>query len=186
MEDTLRYFFSAIFQSIAAILTLGAMFYMNYNDKTKTRINELIKETSRIYQPAGSEILNEVLKSNIIEVMREHYLPLHKDQQSYNFHRLIVEEYKSITKKLEEIKNLSPSLIILGILLLIFSSVGLFFVGYNVKLNELLFLFGILILVMTCTFLMNLLSIIIVSTELRELRYFRFFTAKKTKDKTLE
>lgn len=186
METTLLYFFSAIFQGIAAILTLGAMFYMNYLDKTKSRIAELEKEVNRIYQPGGIDILDKILKSNIIEVMRDHYLPLHKDQTSYNHHRSIVQEYETITKKLEEIKNLLPSLIILGILLLIFSSVGLFFVGYNVKLNELLFLFGILILVMTCTFLMNLLSIIIVSTELRELRYFRFFTAKKTKDKTLE
>jgi hypothetical protein len=186
MEDTLRYFFSAIFQGIAAILTLGAMFYMNYLDKTKSRIAELEKEVNRIYQPGGADILDKILRSNIIEVMRDHYLPLHKDQTSYSHHRFIVQEYETIANQLEEIKNLLPSLIIQGMLLLIFSSVALFFIGYNVILNEIIFFVGILVLFFTFTFLMNLLSIIIVSTELKELKYLKFFTAKKTKDKTLE
>ena len=41
MEDTLRYFFSAVFQGFAAIITLGIMFYLYYLDKFRNRIEDI-------------------------------------------------------------------------------------------------------------------------------------------------
>ncbi len=35
MEETLRYFFSAVFQGFAAIITLGAMYFLYFFDNIK-------------------------------------------------------------------------------------------------------------------------------------------------------
>jgi len=188
MEDTLRYFFSAIFQGIAAILTLGAMFYMNYNEKIKSRINELEKEAKRLWDPHDIMLLKKILLSNIIYVMRDEFLP-NKIHPDYDYHRKIVQEYETIIEKQNKIKKIMPFIVFEGVALLIFSSISLFCVGYSETLDQTLFIMGIVILLITLTFLANLESIMVISTGIEPLKIFKWFKNKmsdKSKDKTID
>ena len=180
MEDTLRYFFSTIFQGIAAILTLGAMFYMNYNEKTKTRIVELIHQTNRIYSPSNSEASQIALKTNLIVAMRDSFLSSKKDNPAYELHFQIVAEYNEINKKLEKIKVIMPSLIFQGVVLLMLSSFSLFGVGYSKEINDSLFIVGILVLIITSTFLKNLVTILRITTGIGALKLKDLFFIAKT------
>lgn len=179
MEDTLRYFFSAIFQGIAAILTLGAMFYMNYIDKTRSRISELEKEAHRLYEPGDAKILEIILLTNVIEVMKEHYLKLHEGDERYNYHRQIVKEYEDLTKRQVAIRSIIPYLLLKGIILLLVSSTALFCVGLNDNINSILFFIGLFVLLITFSFLLNLNKVISKSfyTEtIKQIKLKNFFT----------
>ena len=48
MEDTLRYFFSAVFQGFAAVMTLSVMFTIYRLDKFQTRKENLELQTSEL------------------------------------------------------------------------------------------------------------------------------------------
>lgn len=175
MEDTLRYFFSAIFQGIAAILTLGSMFYMNYNDKTKTRIKELEKEVYEFFRP-DSKQRNDVIQSNIIEVIIKVFSLPKYENEIFLRHNLIAEEYLLIVRKQNEIKKILPAIILQGIILLISSAFGLFNVGYNETFNDILYWMGMIVLLFTFLFLMNLLKLIIRTVDIRSLKFKHLFS----------
>lgn len=165
MEDSLRYFFSAIFQGIAAILALGAMFYMNFMDRTKNRINELILNTLRDYNPPAKK--TEIEKSNIIEVMKVNLLPtMNRENSSDQKFFMIAEEYDSLKSKKDYLNSKLPGLIRKGILLLVLSGVAMLCIGFYAFLNYLMYGVAILCVALTFIFLLDLKKIIFHSTEL--------------------
>jgi amino acid transporter len=173
MEDTLRYFFSAIFQGVAAILTLGAMFYMNYLEKSKSRIKELELETKTMYNP-DYKLNKQIFDTNIIEVMRDVFLP-NKTHESYDSHRKIVAEYNEIIKKQKEIKKILPAILPQGIFILISSAIGLFIIGYTEFLNKVVFWMGIILLLITILFCWNLLRLILATAEITLTKFKNLF-----------
>lgn len=178
MEDTLRYFFSAIFQGIAAILTLGAMFYMNYQDKAKSRIDELVNFTRTFYS-IPSEYRKVHSKSNIVEILKTHYENEKKDREIFYTAYEVINEYDGITSKLQDIKNIIPFLLVKGITLLIISSISLFAVGYHEYLNFVLFGTGLYSLFLIYKFLQNLEQIIVKSIDIDSIRDLSFMNLFK-------
>lgn len=167
--ETLRYFFSAIFQGIAAILTLGAMFYMNYLDRARNRINDL-EIKARISQ---SDLLSEDIQTstrNIIELIWER-VDSRTNQKGkkiagYDDMKSIYDQYVLLTSKEKYLKENLPGLVKKGIFLLVLSSISLFLVGLNCYLNYLLYLFGIVCIIYTIIYLMNLKTIIFKSSDI--------------------
>ena len=169
MEDTLRYFFSAIFQGIAAILTLGAMFYTYFLDKARSRISELEKDAWKQYPPNDPEVLEMFYHKNIIEVLIEDERT--KYIHPYDVFRVkIIDEFKAINQTLNKIKNMIPYLLIKGILLLVISSTALFAVGYGEILNWILFYAGILTLIITYSFIITLYNLILSALDLKDVK----------------
>ena len=63
-SDTLRYFYSAIFQGFAAIITLGSMFYIYFRQQIENRKDELKKNMEHEYRsspPIYKKINNEII-----------------------------------------------------------------------------------------------------------------------------
>ncbi len=60
MEDTLRYYFSAMFQGFAAIIALGAMYFLYFFDKVENQKKEIalkLKGFERIVPGSNDSIL---------------------------------------------------------------------------------------------------------------------------------
>lgn len=169
MEDTLRYFFSAIFQGIAAILTLGAMFYMNYQERSRSRIKELSDEV-RTFFSVHIERTTEELRMNPVELMISRQKLPRYDHENYENHNLIADEFLEIVNKLNLIKEIIPPLIFQGIVLLVVSSISLFAVGYSDIGNKITFCFGIFILFIMSAFLKNLIAMLRITTGIGSLK----------------
>jgi len=182
MEDTLRYFFSSIFQGIAAILTLGAMFYMNYLEKVKSRIEELINKTKTMISITTVPESIIELEQNMLEVMR-HKIEIKKGDENYNRHFKILDEYDLLNHKVILVKEIIKPIIFQGIVLLVISGISLFGVGYSNIGNNIAFCFGILILFIMSAFLKNLVAILRITTDIGALRIKDLFYVYKSKKK---
>lgn len=174
MEDTLRYFFSAIFQGIAAILTLGSMFYLSYLEKINSRIQNLIIETNKIYFPPKKAIV-EILGSDIIQHLKKNYLPT-MDQKSELFETYcyIISEYEKLKNKKDKLDDKLPGILMFGLLILILSTICLFSIGYYDWLNIAVFVIGVFTTILTLSFLYNTVEIIFYTFD-----YEYFFAIKK-------
>ena len=70
MEDTLRYFYSSVFQGFAAIITLGAMYFLYFFDKTNSQKKDLINKLNSYGNYASYENKDYITKNGIIKRFR--------------------------------------------------------------------------------------------------------------------
>lgn len=156
MEDTLRYFFSAVFQGFSALITLGIMFYLYYLDRQTRKIDEIEKDLM-IFKPdrlsPGSEEKIKYYIENGIFIYTKKYLLPPLVEANPN-HQIVVgiKRYDSIVK--QKI-ILSDSLLVLfkiATLTLVVSIISLFMIGYYSWLSTILFFIGIVIIALCLVF----------------------------------
>ena len=156
MEDTLRYFFSAVFQGFAAIVTLGIMFYLYYMDKQSRKLDDIEKALS-VFKPDrltnnSEEKINYYVEYGIFEYANKFLLPplvgkkpTHQIVITLNRYNIIVKQNKLLSDQLKKLFKIA-------ILILILSLLSLFTVGYFHSLNIILFIIGIIIIVLSVIF----------------------------------
>jgi hypothetical protein len=69
MENTLLYFFSALFQGFAAIITLGSMFYLYFIEHLNEQKAKIEEELKRQFNPQR-DVQNTLIVRGIIEYCR--------------------------------------------------------------------------------------------------------------------
>lgn len=160
MEDTLRYFFSAVFQGFAAIITLGIMFYIYYIDKQSRKIDEIEKKLM-IFEPNlqtanYEEKINYYVEHGIFKYA-SHYLlpplieakPMHQIVVAMKKYDLIIKQKEFLSKKIKELFKIAT-------LILIVSLVSLFMIGYYQWLSIALFIIGIITILLCIIFFTRL------------------------------
>ena len=160
MEDTLRYFFSAVFQGFAAIITLGIMFYLYYLDKFRKRLEDIENFFHGYKPPTGTENDFYVKEHGLILFVKNIVLPPKKDVSAYDYARRLVSIYE---EKIDQKKILNKKLLSLfknAILIILISLIALFSTGYVNWLNYILFIAGILNIILSFIFFINLFSFI--------------------------
>ena len=160
MEDTLRYFFSAVFQGFAAIITLGIMFYLYYMDKQSRKIDEIEKELlifkpDRLSDKSGEKI-NYYIEHGIFKYASHFLLPPLIEAKP--MHQIVVamKKYDSIIKQKDSLSKDLKRLFRIATLILIVSLISLFMVGYYLWLNLVLFVIGIFTIVLSAIFFARL------------------------------
>ena len=165
MEETLRYFYSAVFQGIAAIISLGSMFFIYYFDKIENQkkvIRNNLGERFISLSPEGKVILN---KKGIIEFTKQHIENNKNDKNNVLF-EIKIKEYRQLEEK-EKIKDHIPSFLKLAITILVLSLISLFLIGYSIYLNYLLIFVCIITIIITIMYLKQLLNMIFTILDLR-------------------
>jgi len=162
MEDTLRYFFSALFQGFAAIITLGIMFYLYYLDKQSRKVDEIEKELS-IYIPSGLsaeaiERYNFFLEFGIIAYVKEYLIKRQLASSQYFHFQKRIEIFDSITEQKKVLSEKLKLLFKISRTILIGSLISLFLVGYFNWLNIILAVDGLILIVLTIIFFARLFS----------------------------
>ena len=162
MEDTLRYFFSAIFQGFAAIITLGIMFYLYYMDKQSRKVDEIERELMMFKPsglgPDGEERLKYFLDFSIIEYMREYSIKRRTTHSQADPIYMRVNKYDSIIKQKELLSDNLKILFKIARMILICSLLSLFLVGYFYWLNIVLEIAGIILIILSIIFFARLFS----------------------------
>lgn len=156
MEDTLRYFFSAVFQGFAAIITLGIMFYLYYMDKQSRKIDNIEKELLLFKPNSISDKSGEKIKSyvehSIFEYATCYLLP--SLVEANPTHQIVVamKKYDLIIKQKKLLSGQLKGLFKIATLILIVSLVSLFMVGYYKWLTVVLFIIGIITILLSTIF----------------------------------
>jgi len=143
MEDTLRYFFSAMFQGFAAIITLGAMYFLYFLDKIESQKNNIIDKL-KPYAEVETTNRDFTIRNGIIECVKQKVLPLKIDVPQYDTARYLINKYDSFIEKELNTKKYLSILLKKTITILILSLCSLFLIGYNNYLNYFLLLVGII------------------------------------------
>ncbi len=162
MEDTLRYFYSSVFQGFAALITLGAMYYLYFFDKTDSQKKDLIEKLKSHGDYANYENRDYIIKYGIITYLEEKLLPLKKDIPQYDTVRFIVESYKKLQTAESQIKNYLPILLKKSITVLITSLICLFLIGYNLYLDYVLMVAGVIVIILSIDLLLSIKKLILV------------------------
>lgn len=159
MQDTLRYFFSAMFQGFAAIIALGAMYFIYFFDKIKSQKDKIIDKLEP-YAKVNSANRDFTIRNGIIECVKQKVLPLHKDNPGFDTARYLVKEHDSLIERELNIKKYLSVFLKKTITTLILSLCSLFVIGYNDYLNYFLILVGIISLIISIKILLLIKSII--------------------------
>ena len=158
MEDTLRYFFSSLFQGFAAIVTLGAMYFLYFFDKIESKKNQVLERLKVFEGMEGASGREYIIRNGIMKYLKEKYIPQHKaDVSPYSFNinvlLFLVDKFDSLEAKENNIRALLPKLLTNAIKILITSIICLFLTGYNLYLNYFLTLIGIYLIVLSIQYL---------------------------------
>jgi len=139
--ETLRYFYSAVFQGFAAIITLGSMYYLYYKQNLTNELNIINEKIRADYNNHLDEIFEKQEKKFLEE--RINSRPQVDTDFGLNKNKNYLERIKFINKKVNEIEIEIPKLLKQTIYILILSLIGLILCGLNFWLNVILFCFGI-------------------------------------------
>ena len=71
MEDTLRYFFSSLFQGFAAIVTLGAMYFLYFFDKIESKKNQVLERLKVFEGMEGASGREYIIRNGIMKYLKE-------------------------------------------------------------------------------------------------------------------
>jgi len=156
MEDTLRYFFSAVFQGFAALITLGIMFYLYYMDKLSGKTEKIESKLLPLKPGISGEGFTIYEREGIIGYMKKSLLPKKKDLPSYDYLRMRVSQYDSIEEQKITSSAKMEGLFKIARVILLLSLISLFLVGYYEWLNYLLTGSGILCIVLSIVFFKDL------------------------------
>lgn len=149
ITNTLRYFYSAVFQGFAALITLGGMFYIFFKqfvdsnkDKLENRMQDQIKGNY-----INGKVPREFATKDILKYSRKYVEEgksnLAKQGLLYDALKRSIEEYDLINNKLESVKFKIPIILSFTISILMISLISLFSIGYWQWLNITLIGLGI-------------------------------------------
>jgi len=158
MEDTLRYYFSTLFQGFAAVITLGAMYFLYFFDRIESQKKEIIGKLNIHYTNTEREF---ILIHGIVDYVKQKLLPLKKDIPQYDYERTLVNKFDSLLAVNTNIQNYLPKLLKQTISILIISLVSLFIVGYNIYLNYALVLVGVVCLFLSIKLLLLIKKVVL-------------------------
>ena len=147
MEDTLRYFFSALFQGFAALIALGAMFYLYFKELSINRTNQIEKELRKFLNVHNSLDTDAKIDSQGIELFVDNQL---KSNNQIDRREIVVKlnaNYKSIKQKINGVENILPDILRNTFIILIISIISLLLTGYYYVINYILLIIGVIIVV---------------------------------------
>lgn len=168
MEDTLRYFFSAVFQGFAALIALGTMYYLHFREKV-TRYEDMIyndlkinisKQTSYDY----NLLTDEAAYNFAVEHLKKHG---REKTQFVNKIASLVTKLDDIDVKISKIKDAVPNIIANSLKILTVSLISLFLIGYLQFLDWILFFTAIYIIYKSIRYFGDLKAFISQTIELK-------------------
>lgn len=160
MEDTLRYFFSAVFQGFAAVITLGIMFYLYYMDRINKKLEEIESSFSGFESSPGSDNDLYIKEHGLVSFVKEKLLPLKLNVPTYDNFRRLVAMYDDKINQKEKLKTKLLVLFKLAVSIILISLISLFCVGYYSWANTMLFISGLVCLFLSVLFFNRLFTFI--------------------------
>lgn len=145
MNSTLLYFFSAVFQGFAAIITLGSMFYLYYINKFYDKYEWILNELRRQFIDQRA-VMNEIESKGVILYCKEHVENVKKNNwdSDTSYIQTRLNEYDILQNKHNLIKKYVPSILYLTMIILVVSLVSLFLIDISNRLNKILFWIGVM------------------------------------------
>jgi len=162
METAMLYFFSAIFQGFAALLTLGVMFYLYYMNKVNENIMWIESELRRQFN-ASKDLINKIELITFVEYCRKEYVSKLGEAKASEWDLFIktkVDEYDKINKKKEKIRKKIPIILYMTISILIVSMISLLGIGYLKGESNILFGIGIFTVIISIIDLIIIINLI--------------------------
>ena len=159
MEDTLRYFFSAVFQGFAAIITLGAMYFLYFFERIELSKKNIIDKLTPYENETGYK--DYIIQNGVIEYLKNILLPKKVDNPAYEMPRKLLKKYEALTATELKIKSYLPQLLRGTISILILSLISLFLIGYNNILNYCLAVVGIVVIILSIKYLFMIKKVIL-------------------------
>ncbi|MBU1101956.1 MAG: hypothetical protein KKA84_16285 [Bacteroidetes bacterium] len=160
MDDTLRYFFSALFQGFAALIALGAMYLFHHLNKIDRDKAEIIYKLNPYGQSVSKENRDYINLQGIVSYLEVKILPSKKDIPDYDIVRSFIEQHKTLQVEEAQLQKFLPSLSSNTIAILIISLICLFLVGYNQYLDNVLACVGVFSIILSIRILLTIKKVI--------------------------
>lgn len=161
ISDTLRYFYSAVFQGFAAIIALGAMFFLYFRQGIENERMRIEERLQNYFVTTISNVRADIDKSGIIQFVRnelkDNEKGLRKEAQ-----KALVARYDFLSKSLEKIEAKIPAILRDTIIILSLSLIFLFLVGYNPIGDIFLIVAGFFLIILSIRNLISIKNLILI------------------------
>jgi len=161
MEDTLRYFFSAVFQGFAALIALGAMFYLYFKELSINRTNQIEKELRKFLNVHNNLNIDAKIDSQGIELYTDNQLDRNNQFDRREIVVKLNANYKSIKQKINRVENILPFILRNTFIILITSIFSLLLTGYYCVINYILLIIGAIIVIFSIITLIKMKNFIL-------------------------
>ena len=161
MEDTLRYFFSAMFQGFAALIALGAMFYLYYKEINYNKLNRLEEKIKYLLNPNNSSEVDAEIVTVGFAQYTDNFLNNHPNWNRYTSTKNLFDTFNSLKKKIDEIESKLPTILKFTITILIASITLLFLVDLNNTVDIIILILGVVLTIFSIVTLIKIMNFII-------------------------
>ena len=171
--DTLRWFFSSVFQGFAAIITLGAMFYLYFFEKSERhksdQENRIWVIFKRIY--SSVEINPVIYKKGFVNYLTNDFLPEHENEtgnNALNSIKELTELYNALEEREILLKDYVFRLLKKSVVILSISLIALLLIGFNSYINIALLPVAVIIVVLSILYFNKLKELFAITLETRK------------------
>lgn len=165
MEDTLRYFYSALFQGIATIITLGSMFYLYFLLSINFRKREIVLNLMSLHEIENRRVLRNLLGEGVVNYVRAELVRGIMGEGT-DAAEALIDEYDSLNNKSKEIKTRTRPILVRSMIILILSLGSLISVGHYNLLNQFLFIFAVILVLFTIIYFKSILNLAFIILDL--------------------
>lgn len=171
--DTLRWFFSSVFQGFAAIITLGAMFYLYFFEKSERHKSDHEERIWQIFRRIYTSIETnpEIYTKGFMNYLTNDFLP-ERGKETGNNALNSIKELTELFNKLEEreilLKDYVYRLLKKSVVILAISLIALLLVGFNSYLNIALLPVAVLIVILSLMYFSKIKELFVITLETRK------------------
>jgi hypothetical protein len=165
-HETLRYFYSAMFQGFAAIITLGSMFYLYFSQNINNTIRNI---EERLYNHCIRHWNDpDAIETRGLREFSKFQLDEHVESINISTTNLkkLYEELEGLDERKIKVKNRLPNILYLSMVILIVSMVSLFFVNNNILSTLILFWIGVGLIIFSVFYLFKVVKFILLILDI--------------------
>ncbi|GEM_PF-6083266 len=164
LVNTMRYFYSAIFQGFSALLALGSMYYLFFKQQYNSELKDLLFEISTCINFNKKRI--DVHKSEILSKAKQKLENV--NEESNKLLKYYLDKFENLNKRLIKIEALVKSIVNYSVFILIFSVILLLNVGINKIYAVVGYYTGIIIVLIAANIFLKTSEIIMITIGRRK------------------
>lgn len=151
--ETLKYFFSSIFQGFAALLALGAMFYLYFFERIEREQDSIIKKLEIEFERKKTSLeydttffMDTWVASKGVYSLAKKIVGEFKNDPMYMAMNTLINRYEDTLRREKNFRKGIPILVGLNFIILIASLTALFNVDYSHSNNSQAYYFALILL----------------------------------------
>ena len=173
-SDTLKYFFSSVFQGFAALITLGAMFFLYYFERMNSRKEDLEGKMMEELWKISNGITNMsndnrkyLFENGMVRLIEDKLIRNDTGNEKYLPAQILIKDFNYSQNKIKETKRNIPKIVVISFSILGISLFSLILINTSYLVNIVLIIIALIIIIFSIIDFIFIIKLIYHTLELK-------------------